>query len=95
MGCYWFLKFPVADVTAVSIEADVERVLRLFHVLQLALPALDEVDDVPDFASCCRSYVEGTACGDVCESVFSQDVLAGLAPRVATRTASFGLVVVR
>ena len=45
MGCYWFLKFLGADVTAVSVEADVERVLRLSHVLRLALPALDVVDN--------------------------------------------------
>ena len=45
MGCYWFLEFLGADVTAVSVEADVERVLRLSHVLRLALPALDEVDN--------------------------------------------------
>ena len=45
MGCYWFLEFLGADVTAVSVEADVERVLRLSHVLRLALPALDVVDN--------------------------------------------------
>ena len=48
MGRNWFLKFLIADVTVVSIEPYVERVLHLFHVLQLALPALDEVVDVPD-----------------------------------------------
>ena len=44
---YWFL---VADVTTVSIEADMERVMCLSHVLQLAL-TLDDVDEVSRFAS--------------------------------------------
>ena len=35
MGCYWFLEFLVVDVTVMSVEADVERVLCLSHVLQL------------------------------------------------------------
>ena len=49
MGCYWLFELLAADVAAVSIKADVERVLRLPHVLQLAFPALDEIDDVPRF----------------------------------------------
>ena len=52
-------------------------VLRLSHVLQFVLPALDEVDDVSCFVSCRRSYVEGTANGGASESVFSQNVLVG------------------
>ena len=61
MGSHWFLEPLVADVTAVSIEADMERVLCLPHVLQFAFPALDEVDDVPRLAGCCCSYVVGVA----------------------------------
>ena len=57
------------NATAVSVEVDVERVLRLSHVLQLALFALEEVDDVPRFASCRHSYVEGMASGGACESI--------------------------
>ena len=48
MGSYWFLE-PLADVTAVSIEVDMERVLCLPHVLQFAYPALDEVDNMSCF----------------------------------------------
>ena len=50
MGSHCFLDLLVANVTAVSIEADRERVLCLSHVLQFAFPALDEVDDVPRLA---------------------------------------------
>ena len=63
MGSQWFLEFLVANVTAVSIEADMERVLCLPHVLQFAFLALDEVDDVPRLAGCCCSYVVGAAGG--------------------------------
>ena len=45
-----------------------------YRRLQLALPALDEVDDIPPFASYRCLYMEGTASGIACESVFSQDV---------------------
>ena len=79
MGCYWFFELLAADVAAVSIKADVERVLRLSHVLQLAFSALDEIDDVPRFAGCCCSYVEGTARGGAYKSVLGQDVFAGSA----------------
>ena len=58
MGSHWFLELLVANATAVSIEADMERVLCLPHVLQFAFPALDEVDDIPHLAGCCCSYVE-------------------------------------
>jgi len=51
VGCYWFLELLVADVTAMSIEADVEGILRFSHVLHLASLALNEVDDVR-FAGC-------------------------------------------
>ena len=40
-----------------------ERVLCLSHVLQFALPALDEVDDVARLAGCCGLYVVGVAGG--------------------------------
>ena len=52
VGCYWFLEPLVADVTAMSIEADVEGILCFSHVLHLASLALNEVDDVPRFAGC-------------------------------------------
>ena len=58
MGSHWFLELLVANATAVSIEADMERVLCLPHILQFAFPALDEVDDIPRLAGCCCSYVE-------------------------------------
>ena len=46
MSSYWFLGPPVQDVVAVSIQADVERVLRLAHILFVALPAFNKVDDI-------------------------------------------------
>ena len=52
MGSHWFLELLVANVAAVSIEADMERVLCLPHILQFAFPALDEVDDIPRLAGC-------------------------------------------
>ena len=44
MGCYWFLSTLVLDLTLVTIEADV--VVRLYHILLLASPSLNEVDDI-------------------------------------------------
>jgi len=52
------------------------------HVLQFALPALDEVDDVPHLADCCGLYVVGAASGGAHESVLGLNVLVGLASRV-------------
>ena len=69
MGSHWFLELLVANVTAVSIEADMERVLCLPHILQFAFPALDEVDDVPRLAGCCCSYLVGTAGGSAHENI--------------------------
>ena len=95
MGSHWFLELLVADVTAVSIKADMERVLCLPHVLQLAFPALDEVDDFPRLSGCCCSYVVGAAGGRAHESILGPDVLAGSALGVTARTASLSLATVR
>ena len=46
MGNYRFLEPLVADVTVVSIEADMERVLCLPCILQFTYYALDEVGNV-------------------------------------------------
>ena len=83
------------DVTAVSIEADMERVLCLPHVPQFAFSVLDVVDDVPCLAGCCCSYVVGTGSGSAHESILRSDVLAGSASRVTTWTASLNLATVR
>ena len=56
MGSHWFLELLVANVTAVSIEADMERVLCLSHVLQFAFSALDEVDDILHLADGSTEY---------------------------------------
>ena len=95
MGSHWFLELLVANVAAVSIEADMERVLCLPHVLQFAFPALDEVDDVPRLAGCCCPYVVGAAGGSAHESILGPDVLAGSASGVTTWTASLSLATVR
>ena len=95
MGSHWFLQLLVANVAAVSIEADMERVLCLPHILQFAFPALDEIDDVPRLAGCCCSYMIGTASGSAHESIFGPDVLAGSASGVIAWTASLSLTTVR
>ena len=95
MGSHCFLELLVANVTAVSIEADRERVLCLSHVLQFAFPALDEVDDVPRLAGCCCSYVVGTAGGSAHKNILSPDVLAGSASEVTAWTVSLSLSTVR
>ena len=95
MGSHWFLKPLVVDVTAIFIEADMESVLCLPHVLQFSFPALDEVDDVPRLACCCCSYVVGAASGSAYESTLSLDVLAGSASGVTAWTASLSLATVR
>ena len=46
MGSYRFLEPLAADVTVVSIDADMERVLCLPCVLQFTYHALDEVGNV-------------------------------------------------
>ena len=95
MGSHWFLELLVVYVTAVSIEADMERVLCLPHVLQFAFSALDEVDDVPCLAGCCCSYVVGVASGGAHKSILGLDVLAGSASGVTAWTASLSLATVR
>ena len=94
MSSNWFLELLVADVTAVSIEVDMERVLRLPHVQQFAFSTLDEVDDVPRLAGCCCSYVVGATGGSAHESILGPDVLAGLASGVTAWTASLSLATV-
>ena len=42
VGIYWFLCSIILDVTAVSIEADVERILCFSHILLLASSAFDK-----------------------------------------------------
>ena len=42
VGIYWFLCSIILDVTAVSIEADVERILCFSHILLLASFAFDK-----------------------------------------------------
>ena len=74
MGSHWFLKPLVADVTAVSIEADMERVF--VSPLHTAFPALDEVDDIHHLAGCCCSYMVGADSGSAHESIIGLDVLA-------------------
>ena len=40
MGSYWFLEPLVSDVTAVSIEVDMERVLCLTHVTTVCISCI-------------------------------------------------------
>ena len=47
------------DVTAVSIKADVERVVCLPNILQIAFPALDEINNMTHFVDRCCFYVVG------------------------------------
>ena len=42
VGIYWFLCSIILDVTAVSIEADVERILCFSHILLLASSVFDK-----------------------------------------------------
>ena len=42
-----------------DMQADMEGVLCFSHILLLASPALDEVDDIARHAGGCSSYVEG------------------------------------
>ena len=46
MSSYRFFGPPVQDVVSVSIQADVEGFLHLAHILFVALPAFNKVDDV-------------------------------------------------
>ena len=61
MGYYFFLKLLVS--LQCSLRPDVERVLCLFHVLQLAFPALD---DILHFAGCCCFHIERAASAWLC-----------------------------
>ena len=56
-GCYWFLSALVLNDTAVVIEADVERVLCLFHKLIFASSALNEIDDITHIPGSCSMYI--------------------------------------
>ena len=88
VGRYWLLSSLVLDVTAVSIEADMEGVLCFSYMLLLASPALDEVDDIARLAGGCSSYVEGLASGSTLKRFPSPNVLACEAPSVSTRAAA-------
>ena len=72
MGYYWLLCSLLVDVTAMAVEADVERVLCSPHILQLAL---NEVDDIPHFTGGCGSHMGRVACDGTSERLSSLDVL--------------------
>ena len=76
VGCYWFLSTCVLDVTMVTIEADVEGVLCLSHILLLASPSLNEVDDITCLAGGCSLYMEGLDSGGARKCLPGTDVLA-------------------
>ena len=88
VGRYWLLSSLVLDVTAVSIEADLEGVLCFSRILLLASPALYEVDDIARLAGGCSSYMEGLVSGGTLKCFPSLNVLACEAPSVATRAAA-------
>ena len=74
-------------VTSVCVEANVEGVLCLFHVLLPASSAFNYIDDVAGLACCCSSYVEGLTSGGAFECVSSLDVSASKAAFATTWTA--------
>ena len=76
VGCYWFLSIRVLDVTMVAIEADVEGVLCLSHILLLASPSPNEVDDIMCLARGVSSYMEGLTSGGAHKCFPGTDVLA-------------------
>lgn len=88
MCCYWLLHPPMQDVAAVSVEADVEGVLCLPHVLLLALPALNEVDYILCLAGGHGTYVKEAAVGCAVDSGAFLDVVAGAASSAVTAPAS-------
>ena len=87
VGCYWLICAFMFDITSMSIEADVEGVQRLSHILLLASPAFYEIDDIAHLAGGCGSYVEVLAGGGTHECVSSPDVLTCEAASVVAWTA--------
>ena len=63
VGSYWFLCSILFDVTAVSVEVDMEGILCFSHVLLLASSAFNKIDDIAGLAGGCSSYMEGLASG--------------------------------
>ena len=90
MGCHWFLRPPVHDIIAVSIQADVQWVLHLSHVLLMALPAINHVHGVLHLAGGCSSYVEGSSGGYAHEGGASPDVAASETASGSTAAGSSG-----
>ena len=87
MSSYRFLGPPVQDVISVSIQANVEGVLRLAHVLFMALPAFDKVDDVARLAGGRGASVVASPGGCAPDGCPRLHMVAGEAAFVATRTA--------
>ena len=87
MSSYRFLGTPVQNVVSMSIQADVKWVLRFTHILFVALPAFNEVDDVTRLASgrgTCVVAIPGGCTPDGCPCLHMD---TGEAASAATRAA--------
>ena len=71
-----------------SIQADVEGVLSLANILLVALPAFDEVDDVPRLAGGRGASVVASPGGCAPDGCSRLHVVAGEAASATTRTVS-------
>ena len=80
----------MCDVVEMSIEADVEGVLCLPNTLLSALPAIDQVDDVPCLAGGRSSYVECLVSGCTSKSGSRLDMATDEAASGATGATSTG-----
>ena len=72
------------DVITVSIQADMEWILRLSHILFMALPAFNCVDGILHLAGDCSLYSEGlsggcTPIGGACLDVAAGETASGTA----------------
>ena len=67
-----------------SIEVDMEGIRCFSHILLLASPALDKIDDIAGLAGGCSSYMEGLASGGANKCLPRTNVLASEATSVAT-----------
>ena len=87
MSSYRFLGPPVQDVVPMAVQADVEGVLRLAHILLAALPAFDEVDNIARLAGGRGASVVASPGGCAPDGCPRLHVVTGEAAPVATSTA--------
>ena len=92
VGSYWLFCPAMNNIVAMAIQADMEGVLCLSHILFMAFLTLNQVDHILGLTSGHSSYMEGLSSNDTPYGGACFNVVAGEAAFIVTGTTSSGLL---